>query len=167
MVGKRYETHVTIYADRAEIKRKGMTGNLPMESTAFFSDTNGVASGKASGRTWISFIVPGAYQAPVTRIQATKQPNVSSGGDIPYSDPFSIVSGVGDGGRFAKYAEQIQEIFSKYKSSHKEGASVIQAAEDNTLDKLKKLKELHDLGVLTDEEFEAKNRSFLMRCRRW
>lgn len=163
IIGRKYETHVQIYEDRAEIRREGVTGALPKEGTAFFSDMTGVSYGSRSGRTWISFIVPGTFQAQPAIIRTTNKGGISAAtvNAIPYDDPFSVVSGMGARADFEQHAKRINEIYAEYKSSHSAPAAVPVVSQESAIDKLKKLKELNDLGIISDEEFAEKKQKLM------
>ncbi|RLI77426.1 hypothetical protein DRP04_11410 [Archaeoglobales archaeon] len=88
---------------------------------------------------------------------------------IPYTDEngikhaprFQIKGVIRD--KTQEWAEILYDKIAEVARTRKEGEITIQvkSSEDEIIEKLKKLKELYDAGILTDEEFEEKKRRLL------
>lgn len=160
-----YESHVCAYGDRVVITRTGRTGGLPSDSTIYFRDTTSVSWGSAAGRSWITFTVPGVA-ANGNQIVTAVQPGTIafSGPNIPYQDPFSVVFGMNQENDARWYYGKIKAIFDEYKSNSAVQQPVMhttQVYQDSVMDKLRKLKELKDMGVLNEAEYEAKRQKLI------
>ncbi len=71
----------------------------------------------------------------------------------------AVVGGAAYAGK--KHGERKGQEEAEAQQAVEEGAPAGAAKEDDTLEQLKKLGELRDSGVLTDEEFEAEKRKLL------
>lgn len=164
IIGAHYESNVSVFSDKVLILRKGYTGKLPLESTIYFENTTAITFGH-SFRSWISFSVPGAYQAQSNVVTAIKPGQVVIGGNnpIPYNDPFSVVFGSSNSDYAETHYQKIQKIYDEYKKAHHSSTSSVTnvVQQDGALDKIKKLRELYDLGILSTEEYEEKRLKLL------
>lgn len=160
-----YESHVCVYDDKVIITRTGRTGGLPAESTVHFRDATSVSWGKAAGRAWITFTVPGMATSGHQVVTAVAPGTiVFDGPNIPYQDPFSIVFGMKQENDASWYYGKIKAVFDQYKANtntQKPIVQTIEARQDSVMDKLMKLKELKDVGILSDEEYEEKRKKLL------
>jgi len=55
-----------------------------------------------------------------------------------------------------EYYQKLLEIFNNYKSSQKSKVSANNNPPESALDQLKKLKDLYDAGIITEQEYEEK-----------
>jgi uncharacterized membrane protein YeaQ/YmgE (transglycosylase-associated protein family) len=66
--------------------------------------------------------------------------------------------------RFRERKQQFDDLTRRYQQSHQFGQSQQSPQEDDSLaDQLRKLSDLHDAGILTDEEYETKKAEVLAR----
>lgn len=162
-VGGRYSTEVSVYSDRVTIRRKGATGGLPKEMILLFENIAAVISGSQSGRAWISFSVPGIYNATSNTVTAVKPGSITFTSKIPYNDPCSVVYGMGEKQQAEKDCSEINKIFMKYKTAArtKYSAPAPVIMQESALDSLKKLKELYSMGIITEEEYNEKREKLM------
>ncbi len=158
VIGSKYSSTVYAYSDRVEIHREGKTA-LPKDMTLFFDDITVISGGNSSGRSWISFSVPGMFNAGRGVVTAAKPGQiVIAGPTIPYDDPCTVMYGLGEKREAEEDCRQINEIFMTYKAESRKrkevGAPSIM--QESALDQLKKLKELFDMGVITEAEYNEK-----------
>jgi hypothetical protein len=117
------------------------------------------------GYTWIIFSLPGINQSSsvFTTASVTKSVSVtlgpSSGEDVPFSNTYAICSYNDKNQSLKKHFDRVFKIFNEYRrnSFQSQGPAVVQSQE-SSLDKLKKLKELLDMGAITNEEYEEKRK---------
>lgn len=158
-----YTTCVYVFKDSVMINRVGTLNGLPSDITLYYRDITAIQLGSMSGRPRITFTVPGmsigsnALSAPVTKSVSIASANVDH-----YTDPCSIVFGLNEVGEAQKCCDIIKRYFHNYKANEqttKLGAMVPQY--DGPVDKLKKLKDLKDMGILSDAEYEEKRQKLL------
>lgn len=144
-------TTVKLYSDRIEIERtkQSFISTLPPSTTVYFKDIKGINYRKygllSFDTSYISF--------------AGLSPELSATSGNPHQDPYGIIFFKGD---FEKRRGDYNKMVAAY-TSFRENASSIQSnissnspSTESAMDKLKKLKELHSLGILTDAEYEEK-----------
>lgn len=158
-----YKSVVRVSKNKVVVRREGKT-SLPAETTIYFRDATAVSWGNSVGRSWISFTVPGATSLGRSAV-VTSSNKIAvgfSGPNIPYEDSFSIVFGMRQENEAKKHFHAIKKMFDEYKEgSINTPISMTTVQQDSAVDKLKKLKELKDLGVLSDAEYEEKRRKLL------
>ena len=78
----------------------------------------------------------------------------------PFDDEYSIIFRK-DNAQAEKYIRRIQEIYQEFKNNHTPSAvnNVVQG--ESAIEKLKKLKEIYDLNIITEEEYEEKRNKLL------
>ena len=155
-----YETIVSVYEDRVVIKRIGRTGGLPSDSTISFRDATAISWGNAVGRSWITFTIPGTVTRGAQYVTTVRPGQFAfSGPYIPYEDPFSIVFGLYEVENAEYYFRKIKKLFDTYKTNTATEQNTVSNTtiyQDGVMDKLRKLKELKDLDILNEEEYEEK-----------
>lgn len=158
-----FKTDVLVYEDHIDIMREGRTV-LPKESTVFFETASTITHGYHV-RPYITFVVPGS-QINSSQVVAALNPSqamfATAVPQLPYNDPFSVVGATNEKVQFEEHFNAIKSIFDKYKGLHaRRELSQPVAEQDGPIDKLKKLKELADLGIISDSEYEEKRRKLL------
>ena len=155
-----YESNVSVYDDKVVIERTGKTGGLPSDSTIYFRDATAVSWGEAVGRSWITFSVPGVVTRAQQVVTAVRPGQIAfaPGPYIPYDDPFSVVFGLREEYESENNYQKIKKLFDAYKAKAAEQSAVSNTMiyQDSVMDKLRKLKELKDMGILNGEEYEEK-----------
>ena len=78
----------------------------------------------------------------------------------PFDDEYSMIFRK-DNAQAEKYIRRIQEIYQEFKNNHTPSAvnNVVQG--ESAIEKLKKLKEIYDLNIITEEEYEEKRNKLL------
>lgn len=165
-LGLEYDTSVYVFPDKIRIFRSGRLSGLPEENTIYFRDVTSVVSGDLNGIAWITFVIPGAGS-----VIGGRQNAVAVGGGaitltqtvtIPYNDPGAIVFARNEEHVAKREYQVIKEYYDSFKSiEHPQVMTVNAVQQDSAVDKLKKLKELKDMGILSDEEYEEKRRKLL------
>lgn len=165
------ETEVLVYEDRVTLKKKvtgafAMNTALPAEITAFYGDLSGINFSKATimkpvGLIELTGISANHGTVKTVDVQgkiATNGVDIANALGNPYVIPFNKDKEAMEG----KYNE-LRTVFEKYKANNSNGnVNVINAAqEESALDKIKKLKELLDIGAITQEEFDAQKSELL------
>lgn len=155
-----YTNNVMVYDDHVDITREGRT-TLPKQLTIFFDTATSVFYGK-NVRPFISFTVPG--RGSDNHIVTALRPGESvipTGMQLSYNDPFTIIGGIHE--NLETHYKIIKKVFDDYKKNVSAAPAINQTVvqQEDALDKLKKLKELYDLGVLTEAEFEEKKKKLL------
>lgn len=158
------ETDVIVYDDKVEMNRKvtgilATTVKLPTEKTVYFSDLETInysdpthISGKME---WIELVSNSHNSRVVRTVEA-----VGLGGDIVVSamnDPCCVFFSKNNKEMRNCY-EKLRSIFNNYceNTSNKN-----ESFGESPLDKLKKLKELLDIGAINQEEFDKKKAEIL------
>ena len=148
---------VLVFKDHAVIQREGRTSH-PRECSIDFRYTQDITFSHKT-REWITFHVAG-HVVSHTVVTAVKPGTITLGGYVPYEDPYSVVFGLSDPGE--AYYKKTKAVFDEFKANYVEPSiPATTIAEESALDKLKKLKELKDMGVLSDEEYEEKRKALL------
>lgn len=142
-----------VYEDRVMIRHKGALNFLAMgikgDKTLYYADITSVQykrPGNLSGH--IQFSLPGGRE--------------STGGVMAASSDENTITITGKG-KSAEIAEKVVEFINQkireYKTNKNGSTTVIQ--QTSAADELKKYKELLDLGIITQEEFDAKKKQLL------
>ena len=155
------ETNVEVYPDCVDMKRKGKTGMFPIENTIYFSEVSSITFGKQGNDSWITFVAPGNRgNGPVMATRMTSKLTVASGPSLPLDDPNTIFFRKVAADVAESYYRKIQEIFTQYRNHYLAAQAAIVQSE-SAVDTLKKLKELIDLGILSEAEYEEKRQKLL------
>lgn len=160
-----YTNLVCVFEDRVVILRNGnfSLNRLPGEITIFYKDISSILFADEYGRARITITVPG-MMASVTTASAVVGKGISVGGAEMdyYSDPCTIVFGMHQVEKAREQYNIIRKAYDKFKSTVKDAAgAVVAVQQDSAVDKLKKLKEIKDIGILSDSEYEEKRQKLL------
>jgi len=157
-----YKSKVSVSKNKVVVKREGRT-SLPAETTIYFKDATAVSWGATVGRSWISFTVPGATSLGRNAVVTSNKVAVGfSGPYVPYDDSFSVVFGMKQENEARKHFNVIKKMFDEYKDRSVDAPVTMTAIQqESAVDKLRKLKELKDLGILNDREYEEKRQKLL------
>ena len=144
-----YKGELTVYEDRVVISKKGsgfISGNsnktLPMANIMSVS----VTPSTVWARGFIEFSVPGGKDSKNIE-QAMKNENALP---IKASSQNEVAM---------KIKEYVDEQIMKF-ANNKGGTTIVQQAA-SPAEELKKMKELLDMGIITQEEFNAKKKELL------
>lgn len=160
-----YTCMVYVFQDRVVINRLGKLNGLPGDVTIYFRDVTSIqyASAQMGMRPRISLTVPGSAMGSTTMAAPmTKNLTVASTNVNHYDDPCSIIFPLDPSEEAKKYCEMIKQYYNEYKANEQvplQVATIIQ--QESAVDKLKKLKELKDMGILSDSEYEEKRQKLL------
>ncbi len=142
-----------VYEDRLIIRHKGALNFLAMgikgDKTLYYSDITSVqykVPGRLSGH--IQFSLPGGLESTGGVMAASADENTVT---ITGKDGTAIIA--------EKVVEFINQKIREYKTSKNGSTTVIQ--QTSSADELKKFKELLDMGIITQEEFDAKKKQLL------
>ncbi len=78
----------------------------------------------------------------------------------PFDDEYSIIFRK-DNAQAEKYIQRIKEIYQEFKNNHTPNVVNNVVQEESAIEKLKKLKEIYDLNIITEEEYEEKRNKLL------
>lgn len=156
-----YTTTVKVFFDHVEVVKEGRTGDVPPTFTIFFEHLISVNCYKSFDYpgAWLSFSTMGGAQGG----QSIGMVNVGKfaiGSAIanPWSDPYSINFKRSNYESVQSFAEEINSVFNLYRK-HK--SNLVVKESESALDKLKKLKELLELGILSQAEYEEKKQKLM------
>ena len=151
------ETEVSVYDDRISLKRKisgvlALTVKLPSETTVFYNDLsaiNLVEPSGINGGTMKTVDVNGKVLNNVDTVNAL-------------GNPYCIVFNK-DKNEMKDYFNKLRDAYQEYKSKEKNSSTTIinQNQEESSLDKIKKLKDLLDIGAISQEEFDEKKKTLM------
>lgn len=148
-------SEVTIYEERIEIVRDTKWKVAP-KTILYYEDITSIVhkkGGFAVGEQWISFSVPGVNPRYM-RTADMGTTYIDLGIDqAPWTDENSIIFRK-DNNEVTKYFEKIQEVYGNYKRNKRNDN--IKVTDESSMDRLRKLKELYDLGILDKTEYEEK-----------
>lgn len=164
-------TDVCVYEDRIFLKRKisgvlSLTVKLPSETTVYFKDISGVTFSKPTvtnsiGWIELSGINSNASTMKTVDVNGKVLSNVEQTNAM--GNPYCIIFSKKEKDEIEEKYAELKRIFEEYKSNESNSVSVINCApSESSLDKIKKLKELYDMGAISEEEFE-KNKKELMQ----
>jgi len=144
-----FKGELKVYENRVEIKKKGsgfITGNtnktLPMANIMSVS----VTPSTIWARGFIEFTVPGGKDSANIE-QALRNENA-----LP-------LAAAGQNEEAMKIKTYVEEQILK-QANNKSGTTIVQQA-TSPAEELKKMKELLDMGIITQEEFDAKKKQLL------
>lgn len=157
--------NVQVFQDKIVIERDTKWANIPREMTLSFSDITSISYDENRSNAWISFAVsatmPNSEAKPMQPMYAASRGEIvitSGTKTAPFSAPYAIVFPKEQKADAKKYYDQLLSIHKKTKSTLT-AATVIN--QESSLDKLKKIKELLDMGVLSQTEYEEKRQELL------
>lgn len=159
------ETDVEVYEDKIELKRKvsgviAMNTKLPTVTTAYYEELKGINFVKptlSSGNIgWIE-LVGISRDRNVTQMVDVNKALISNADIVNgLKNPYCIVFNKNKDEMEVCYLK-IKDVFDKYVVKARSTRGVTNIIQDETsLDKIRKLKELLDIGAISQEEFEAK-----------
>lgn len=139
--------HITVYEDRVVLKAKGMmmTNGWQGEKTIFYSDCTGV-----------QIRMGGALTAGYLQIETSSGSGMTDRTN-PYQSENSVAFRKSQNDVMDKIAKYIKEQMRNQKN--KSAATITTAL--SPAEELKKFKELLDMGIITQEEFDAKKKQLL------
>ena len=149
---------VKVFADRVEIKRD-TKWKVAKQTTIYFDSVTAISHKMSKGllqsEQWITFAVPGVRQDMVVAVEPGTY--VTNSQMAPFDDEYSIIFRK-DNAQAEKYIRRIQEIYQEFKNNHTPSAvnNVVQG--ESAIEKLKKLKEIYDLNIITEEYEEKRNK---------
>lgn len=157
--------NVKVYKDRIIIQRDTKWANIPKELTLSFTDILTITYDENKSNAWISFAVPSAL--PNSQMKSVQPVYAMRPGEIvitpsiktaPFGEAYAIIFPKAQKDEAKTYYKQLLEL---NKKARDQGKATPAASQESTLDKLKKLKELLDMGVLSEDEYEEKRRELL------
>lgn len=167
------ETEVQVYSDKIELKRKlkgvlAVTSKLPNETTVYYKDIASVIYNKPSIASskigWIELVGINRNSGGVVETKELKSgltiSNVNTVNSLnnPYCISFNK-----NKNEMEDYYLKIRETFEKYQEDN--SSHIVQNViedKETALDKIKKLKELLDIGAINEQEYNEK-KSELMK----
>ncbi len=163
-------TDVCVYEDRVFLKRKisgvlSLTVKLPAETTIYFKDISSVNFSKPTALNSIGWIELSGINSNTSTLK-TVDVNGKALSNVEQTNamgnPYCIVFNK-EKTEMEEHYSELKQVFEEYKSKETNNVSVINCAPgESSLDKIKKLKELYDIGAISEEEFE-KNKNALMQ----
>lgn len=164
-----YVWTVNVYEDHVKIIREGKLPkwtSLQKEVTIYFESVSSIVYGEGQGVPSIIFVVPGTENVlssvQTTNISKTFSVSTVSNSNLLNSGQFNnnyAVSTFKKDGRLKEEYEKLQQYFNKYKSQLHNFSSQNESVD--IYDKMKKLKELQQMGIITDLEYEEKRQILL------
>lgn len=160
-----FTSHVKVYENRVHIERDGRLDSIPEEVTVHFDNVSGINYTKNTDYllSYISFT--GMSQSNAQSITGLEVGNVmmATASANPWNDPYGIVFKLNMYDEGKEYYQKLLEIFNNYKSTQQSKVSANNNPQESALDQLKKLKELYDAGIVTEQEYEEKRVKLLER----
>lgn len=159
----KYTSHVRIYRDCIKIKRVGRVGDIPEEVTIPFDSITSITYTKDSNYmlSYIAFTgLSNSTSQSINGLNMGKMMVASSSAN-PWSDPYGIVFKLKMYETVEPYYKKMVEVFEAYKREQSGPKRQNIIVNDSSVDKLKKLKELKDLGIITSAEYEKKREKLL------
>ena len=153
---------VDVYENRIEISRE-TRWKVEKNTILYFEDITAIkhkdTGGMFCSEQWISFTVPGVNPGYVRTAEMGKMYIDVGGEQTPFTDENSIIFRK-DNPNVKEYYQIMQEAFGKYKDKTNNSNSTV-IVQETAMDKLKKLKELFDMGIIDQTEYESKKRKLL------
>ena len=164
------ETDVEVFEDKIELKRKvsgviAMNTKLPSVTTAYYDDLQGINYVKptlSSGNIgWIE-LVGISQSGKVTQMVDVNRSMINNVDIVNgLKNPYCIVFNKNKNEMEECYFK-LKDIFDKYVAKARSAKGVTNIIQDETaLDKIKKLKDLLDIGAISQEEFEEKKTNLM------
>lgn len=164
------ETDVTVFDNKIELHRKvsgiiSMNTKLPSETVAYYKDleaVNFVKPSLAAGNIgWIELVGISRDKNVMSTVDANMKliSNVDTVNGL--KNPYNIAFNKNHR-EMESYYKRIKEVFEEFASNNQniQGATNI-INEESALDKIKKLKDLLDLGAISQEEFDEKKEKLM------
>lgn len=174
---EKYEWTLKLFENRVEIVRNGRirVGGPAKENTIYFDDVTSVVYGTLDIiggyiDSWIVFIVPGAQSTNGTMSTANITGNFSLSSmttanvatDPQWENTHAVIRRDKKGKETLKPSfEIIREQYNKYKQGQRKTVVLQSTNPESAYDKLKKLKELQEMGIISSEEYEEKRKILL------
>ena len=159
----KYTSNVTVYEDRVEIARSGRLNALPEKVTVYFANVSSVVYTKDTDYilSYISFT--GVSSSKSQSLNAVSIGNVTAGiaSANPWKDPYGIVFKLDMYQEGKEFYQKINAAFEKYRQNNTRPVTHNVITQESSVDKLKKLKDLKDLGIITEHEYEEKRLKLL------
>ena len=141
-----YKGVIRVYEDKVEIEKKGFFMNNTAKTLAMANIISVSIKPSGWGRGYIEFTTPGSRDSRNTEEALTNE------------NALCFKNGSQDA-EAKKIKEYVEEQILKL-SQNKGGTTVVQQA-TSPAEELKKFKELLDMGIITQEEFDAKKKQLL------
>lgn len=164
------ETDVAVYDNKIELKRKvsgviAMNTKLPSETIAYYNDLMAINYVKptlsSSNIGWIELVGISRDKNVMETVDVNKAifSNVDTVNSL--KNPYCIAFNKNKSEMEAFY-NRMKDIFETYnaESKHAQGISAVVQSE-SSLDKIKKLKDLLDMGAISEAEFDEKKKELL------
>ena len=133
--------------------------------TIHFKDVSAIIYSKIIPTTYIAFQgVSAAQSQSVGMVGIGHGISLGSASANPYSDPYGIVFKSSMYNSHKIHYQRMNEIFEEYKRNESKNARL--GSNDgnyNPIDMLKRLKEIKDQGIITEEEFNQKRKDLLSK----
>lgn len=155
-------SEIDVYEDRIEIIRD-TKWKVAKNTIIYFENITSIThkqGGFAVSEQWITFSVPGVNPGYI-RTADMGTTYIDLGSQAPWTDENSIIFRK-DNCEVEGYYKKIQEVYGNYRKNKGE-AKMVNVTEESPLDKLKKLKDLYDLGIINDSEYEEKRDKLLQK----
>lgn len=159
----KYTSHVTICHDKVKIERVGRVGDIPEEVTIRYDDVSSITYTKDTNAmvSYIAFVgLSNCNSQSITGVSIGKTV-VGGTSANPWSDPHGIVFKMDMYDEVKPYYKKMVEVFDEYKRKHAMPSVQNVYANESAMDKLRKLKELRNLDIITDAEYKEKREKIL------
>lgn len=154
-------SEISIYENRIEITRD-TKWKVAKNTVIYFDNITSIThkeGGFGVSEQWISFSVPGVNPGYIrTADMGTTYIDLGIS-QAPWTDENSIIFRK-DNSEVKEYYKKIQEIFGNYKKNNN-SSSIVNVTQESAVDKLKKLKDIFDLGIITESEYREKRDKLL------
>lgn len=159
--------NVKVFKDQITIQRDTNWANIPRELVLPFSDISSITYDENKSNAWISFavsaVLPKSQAKSVQPVYSMRSgeivitPNIKT---APFGEPYAIIFPKTQKDDARAYYKRLLELSKEARSQEK---STSTGSPESALDKLKKLKELLDIGVLSKSEYEEKRKDLLQQ----
>lgn len=163
------ETTVTVYDNKISMMRRltgvlAMNVKLPSETTVYYRDLSGINFNKPTLINSVGWIELSGVSGNTTTMKTVDVngkmfSNVDTVSAL--GNPYCIVFSKQKGDMEESYLK-VKKVFDEYKANES-GAGIVNniVQEESSLDKIKKLKELFDMGAISLDEYEEKKKVIL------
>lgn len=159
--------NVKVYRDQITIHRDTKLANIPRELILSFADISSITYDENRSNVWISFAVTGVL--PNSQMQRAQPVYAMRPGEIvitpnikmaPFGEPYAIIFQKAQKDEAKTCYRRLLEL---HKEARNQAKPISTVCSESALDKLKKLKVLSDLGILSGHEYEEKRKELLQQ----